>query len=251
MASCSPTTPSSRHASRRRLRDVRGGPRALPRIAADRVPQRRHLRAARALGRGRARGGGRARRGARPKRLAVLRADDCAAGGGSSGLRGARRRRSGAGGAHELHHRGLRDHRPRPRPRAGRRGRDDDRRALRAPGPARREPRDGCRRRARPRRDSRRRHVADAPDRVLARALDDRSGAPARRARSRDRHSGVGRRRPGGRRDPDHGRRLRLPHDLGPEVALRAGLDRGARRPRPRAAPGHIPEQLRAARIRA
>ena len=55
---------------------------------------------------------------------------------------------------------------------------------------------------------------------------------PVRELESRDRHTHPRRRRPVGGGDPRLRRRARLPHDLGPEVALRPGLDRSARRRR-------------------
>ena len=69
----------------------------------------------------------------------------------------------------------------------------------------------------------------DEADRALARAVDDRPGDPGRAAHRSRRPRAGGRRAVGGR-DPRRRRRARVPllHRLGPEVALRAGRDRGA-----------------------
>ena len=122
-------------------RDVRRGPRALPRARDGGIPQRRHVRPARAAGGRRPRGRARARPRAGPERASVLRGDDGPSRGVARRVRGARRRRAGAGRPHELDDRGVRDRRPRPRAPARGRDRDDDRRALRpsrgrSPSPA-------------------------------------------------------------------------------------------------------------------
>ena len=91
-------------------------------------------------------------------------------------------------------------------------------------GAARDVRRAGRRRRARPGRDPRRGHAADAAARALAGALDDGRGPARARAARAQRRPDPRRRRPVRRRDPGRRGRARLPHDLGPEVALRAGL---------------------------
>ena len=91
------------------------------------------------------------------------------------------------------------------------------------------------RRRPEPGRDPRGGHAADAVDRDLAGALDDRRRAPAGRAARTERRACPRRRRPVRRGDPDHHGRRRLPHDLRAEVALRTGRHGRARRARPRA----------------
>ena len=107
----------------------------------------------------------------------------------SSGcVRVARPRRAGAGRAHVVHERGMRDRAPWTRSRGGRRDRHDDRRALRPPRAARCVRRNGRRRAARARSHPRRGHAQDEAHRHVAGALDDRRRAPARGARER---SGV------------------------------------------------------------
>ena len=96
------------------------------------------------------------------------------------------------------------------------------------------------RRRAGARRDPRGGDAAHAAPRPLAGALDDRSRAARPRAAGGDRGSRARRRRPVGRRDPGRRCGRRLPHDLGPEMALRAGLDGRARRGRAGGAPGRV-----------
>ncbi len=149
-------------------------------------------------------------------------------------------------------HHGRLQHRPRrARPRPRRRDRDDDGRALRPARRALRLRRADRRRRARAGRHPRRRHAEDAPARLVAGDLDDRPGPARARASARD---GVpvlvdGAQSVGA--IPVDAAGLRLPHDLRPEVALRAGFDRRARRRRPRGPPDVGPELLLAGRVRA
>ena len=111
---------------------------------------------------------------------------------------------------------GRLQHRPRrARPRAGRRGRDDRRRALRPARPAARvAARASSSRDAGAGRDPGRGDAAHAPARPLAGALDDRPRAAGARAARADRRSGARRRRAVGRRDPRRRGGPRLPDDL-------------------------------------
>ena len=74
---------------------------------------------------------------------------------------------------------------------------------------------------------------------------------PGARAPGGDRHPRARRRCPIRGCDPRRRGRIRLPHDLRPEVALRAGLDRGARRRRSGRPEGLGTELLLAGRVRA
>ena len=109
----------------------------------------------------------------------------------------------------------------------------------------------GRRRRARAGCDPRRRHAPDAAARALAGDLDDGPDPARARAPGGDRHSRARRRCPVRGRDPRRRGRIRLPHDLRPEVALRAGLDRGPRRRRPGRPERLGTELLLAGRVRA
>ena len=82
-------------------------------------------------------------------------------------------------------------------------------------------------------------------------ALDERPRAAGAGAAGAERRAGARRRRAVGRRDPGRRGRPRLLHGLRPEVALRPGLDRRARRRRPRAAAGRAAELLLAGLARA
>ena len=115
-------------------------------------------------------------------------------------------------------------------------------------GAALRLRRPGGRRRARARRDPCRGDAADAPAGAVAGALDDRA-RPARARVARGNRDPRARRRCAvGRRDPRRCRRPRLPHDLGPEVAVRPGFDGRAGRGRSRPAAGRLAELLLAGR---
>ena len=133
------------------------------------------------------------------------------------------------------------------RPRSRRRGRDDDRRALRAHRAAAHIRRPGRRGAARSGRDRRGSDAEDAAGGAVTRALDDRAGAAGARAAGADWAADPRRRGAVGRRDPGRSGRARLPHDLGTEVALRPGVDGRARRRRPRAPPRRAAELLLAA----
>ena len=187
--------------------DVRRGASAVPGARADRVPQRGHLRPARAAGRGGDDGGDRPRPRRGPDRAAVLRGDDRRPPGAPRCVRGAGPRRTGAGGAHVVHERGMRDRAPRSRPRGGGRDRHDDRRALRPSRADRRVRRavvvvpptpDASSRPSRP----------DEAHRDLPGALDDRRRAPARGPSRANRRAGARGRRAVGRRDPATARGL-------------------------------------------
>ena len=148
----------------------------------------------------------------------------------------ARRRAAGARVADRLDD-GRVQHRPRrPRSRPGGRDRDHARGALRPARAAARERRPRRRRRRRAGGDPRGGDAADAPARALAGALDDRPRAAGAGASRADRRARARRRGAVGRRDPRRRGRARLPDDLRPEVALRAGRDGRARRRRPGAA---------------
>ena len=74
---------------------------------------------------------------------------------------------------------------------------------------------------------------------------------PVRELRAETGHSRARRRSTVGRGDPGRRGGPRLPHDLGPEVALRPGFDGRARRRRSRAAAGRGAELLLPGRLRA
>ena len=195
----------------------------------------------------------RARRRSRPQRSAALRARDGAAGGGAHAPRVARLRRPATGRRSRRAPRtGATSSSPASASASGRRDRDDDRRALRPARPT-----------ATPR--ARRVVVVDPEPEAIraavtprtrllalsAGALDDgscpaRAGAARGHGRPRPR-----RRRPVGGRDSGRRRGSRLPHDLGPEVAVRPGLDRGAGRRRPRSLARGGAELLLPGRVRA
>ena len=100
--------------------------------------------------------------------------------------------------------------------------------------------------RTRSQRRSRRGHVC-SPSPT---SLDDGPGAPGSRAPRADGDPDTRRRSAVRRCDPSRRRRTRLPHDLRPEVALRARVDRSARRRRSRAAARRTAELLLAAGVR-
>ena len=224
----------------------RGGPRRLPRPRAPRVPECRYERPAPT---GRSRGDDRRaarRRCAGAWGRAVLLAGARHARRGAGQARCAVRRRADAGRADEVDDGRLQHRARRARSRAGRRGRDERRRAFR---PDRAAPRVGrANRHCARRRDSRRGHGPDAADRDLARLLGDRELARSGSDQGRDRAPDPRRRRPVGGGDPGRDRRARLLRGLVSEVALRTGRDRRARRRPTRRPARRAPELLRAER---
>ena len=229
MASCSRTIPSSRHVFGSVRNDVRRGTPAVPRARDDRVPERRHVRAA---GRARREGPGRgARAGLERGRSGVDYFEETMA------LRAELRGRSQPSSARRAEQVALTG--PRRTVAGSCCAVSGSGRATRSS--RRRTSTSACSGRSAPRRrdvvvvppDPERILAArHAPTRLIAtsQVLWTRRGPTARRAPRAKRRAGARRRGTVGRRDPRRRAGRRLPHDLGPEVALRAGLDRRAGR---------------------